>query len=181
MKALIMSFVMVFFITLDAQASTIILKDGGKVTGDIVEQDTTHVVIIEGGSSLTYYYEDIVSIDGESAKSIIEKGKLVEQLMQANPESDVLTAIVKTSVPADKQEMVSAALNNKKVSLEIMGLKEEGYMKYFSQEDLKAMVDYHASPAGVKRMQRMREYYLDVMPKIVKKVVAQIQDSNSFQ
>lgn len=64
MKKIIIFLIFLFF-AVPLFAETIILKSGKKVEGKIIERNDEAVKIAFYGVSLTYYFEDIESIDGE--------------------------------------------------------------------------------------------------------------------
>ena len=64
MKRIVVIFIFLCF-TFSVYAETIILKTGKKVEGKIIERTEGYVKVDLQGVPLTYYFEDIESIDGE--------------------------------------------------------------------------------------------------------------------
>ena len=164
--------IMLMLITVGAQASTIVLKDGREITGDIIQQDKTKVVVKDGDSTLTYYKEDIVSIDGEAliaeANDVAvdaEKEKLAQQYLAYFPMSQALSDWVESNVPLDKRQAVLSLLNNDKNMAALTKLRIQGVVQYFSSADLEAVIKFQSSAEG-------NQYFKDSI-QYQKKIVAQ--------
>jgi len=153
MKVFIMSGILFTLVAVNAQASTIILKDGRTITGDIIQQDKTKVIVKEGEVSLTYYTDEIASIDKKSSavKAIdtapeTEKEKLVEQFMSYSPTDEIIDHWVKNNFkPEYQQEILTAEKEN---ILTLTEVRKKILMQGFSLADLKAVLNFYSSAEG---------------------------------
>lgn len=158
--------------SVSVQAATIHLKNGATVTGEITERGADSVRINAEGIKVTYYNDEIASIDdgavatpvaavtpviespvitpisnaslsGMSKKDLILKFIIVfgtRDTMRANFEQ------MAASLPPEKGQAFRKAFNVDTV----INLLIPVYEKYFSEEDLKACIEFYSSSAGAK-------------------------------
>ncbi len=70
-KLSLLPLLFVFALISNAQAETIALKNGSKITGKIISQDTKKVKIEVDGAPMTYYMDEIDSVDGAAATEAV--------------------------------------------------------------------------------------------------------------
>jgi len=167
-----------------SQAATIILKDGRKITGEITQQDKMKLIIKEGGSTLTYYKDEIVSIDGksedagkinkpEAPKDQVpadpEKEKLATSLLTFLPPSEnIMMDMVGHRIPADQKDQFIAFVKKDGGLQKLMDLRIQGHEKYFSSASLKAMIEFFSSPNGQAYIKEAQDYQKNETPEIRK-------------
>lgn len=160
MKVFSMGAVLFIGSTLGALASTIVLKDGRAITGDIVGQDKTKVIVNEGGISLTYYRDEIKSIKGgeNDTGTDIEKKRLVEQYLKLFPTEMTLTKGIKYSMPFSNKKRFLLYLKKNPSTEKITEMRRAGMMQYFTSAHLKPVVDFYTSPEWKAFHQDMEKY-----------------------
>ena len=163
MKIFIMLTMIFILFTVEAPASTIILKDGRNITGDILEQNNAKVVIKFNDVSVTFYQDEIVSIDGKpfvgkspskvgkrpSIKPDPEKEKLVDQFLKMPPTTEdmVIAQTQGTITPEQKDRFLSFLKENSDIQ-KFTEIRRAGMMQYFSSASLKAIINFRTSPEG---------------------------------
>lgn len=163
MKVFIMAGIMLMLASVNVQASTITLKDGRTITGDIIQQDKTKVVVKEGDVSLTYYKDEIASIKEKSlnvkgdAGIEAENEKLVEQFMDYTPTSEIVDDWVKNFIKPDQQQVVLSAENEVQNMQALIKVRKQILMRVFSLADLKATISFYSSPEGKEHLKDMRK------------------------
>ena len=75
MKKLIISMIAVFFLSSFCFAETIVLKSGETREGKIIERTDDYIKIDYYGATVTYFYEDIESIDGRAVIPTLDTEK----------------------------------------------------------------------------------------------------------
>jgi len=157
--------VIVFILmTENVPASTIILKDGRTITGNIIQQDKTKVVVKEGEDSLTYYKDEIASIDKESlgvkdngTTPEAEKEKLVEQVMIYDPMDEIISNWVKNTFKPNDREIILSYENANILAL--TNVRKQIVTQYFSLADLKAALNFYSTAEGKQFLKDYREYH----------------------
>lgn len=189
MKISTMLGIMFMLATVGAQASTIILKDGRAITGDIIQQDKDKAVVKVNDVTLTYYKDDIVSIDGNplagpspsdvspspSIESDPEKEKLAEQYLAYYPMSQVVSDWVKSNFSSDKQQIVLASLNNDQNISAWTHFRIQGVMQYFSSAELKAVIKFQSSAEGKQYFKDYIRYQKYIISKFYPKLHQEAQ------
>lgn len=162
------------FSSVSVQASTIVLQDGRTITGDIVKQDKDEVIVNNGDSPVTYYKDEIVSIDGNpvavkdiAAPADPEKEKLVEQFLELMPTDEFIQDWVELRFPLAKRQAVLEMLKRDQSYQAVTEIRTQGYMKYYSIDTLKAMIDFYSSPEGKESLEALRKFNLHAMPQVV--------------
>jgi hypothetical protein len=174
MKFLILFSMMFMLGTVSGQAATIILKDGRTLTGDIISQDKTKVVVKSEGISLTYYKDEIVSIKDEplvekqdeplvekdnNKGSDADKEKLAMQYLDlSKPTTELVDDWVKNHVAAEQQEVVLSYLNDDQRISALTRFRSQNVMKYLSSEDLKAAINFFSTPGGSQFLKDLRQF-----------------------
>ena len=149
-----------------AHAETIYLKDGRVVTGKIINRGVTDVTIKEGAIPRTYFNDQISRIEqdgapvspvtsgGASPKAMISVEKIglitefievsgIRQSIQAN-----IDRIIAQSPPERQAEL--------KTVFDMSGIMEQLlpiYDKYYSSEELKEIIAFYKTPAGMKMIE----------------------------
>jgi hypothetical protein len=167
---------MLMLVTVNAQASTINLKDGEIISGTIIQQDKTKVVVNVDGTPLTFYKDQIKSMKDEplleknnGADLDADKLKLAEQFINVwRPTSIILSEWIKYKVPPDEQEIVSWGINNDQFIRALTKYRSQGIVKYFSSSDLKAALNFYSSPEGQQYLKDSRKYQSYMEPEISK-------------
>ncbi len=165
-------------LTMNIRASTITLKDGRDITGDIVEQDDAKVIIKADGTSLTYYKDEVASIDGKllaspspPIKSDPEKEKLVDQFLSIVPTEGEVTKWTQRIVPKDQMSSFLFSLKENSIIQKVTEMRRKGMMEYFSSADLKAIINFRSSPEGKAYFKDLEDYTNDTMPELIKLVI----------
>ncbi len=177
--------IMCMLVTMDAQASTIILKDGRTITGDIVQQDKIKVAVQDRGFSLTYYKDEISSIDGEpltgggkNTTADPEKGKLAEQYIADYPMRQMVSDWVKDRFLPKQQQIVLASLNNDLKMSALEQLRIQGVMQYFSSDELRAVIKFKSSEEGKEFFKHYVQYQSNILRKeIFDKLFQEAEDA----
>lgn len=71
-----------FLFILQSRAETIILKSGKTVEGTIVENADTYVKIDTGGIALSYYFDDIATINGKAVSAFLSEKNTAASSLQ---------------------------------------------------------------------------------------------------
>jgi hypothetical protein len=154
-----------------AFAAKIHLKNGEMVEGKIIGRNTDSVVLQQGVFPKKYYHTeiDVIEEDVEAkdyGKEIPkadqltrEQRQLIYQLLDKVGIRKILEDNLKRvidSAPEDKKTDYMIALN----SDDIFDLLVPIYSKYYTNEELKALIKFYESPAGQK--------YMEVTPLVAK-------------
>ncbi len=158
--------VLFVFIISNAFAETIYLKNGRVVKGRIKSRDAYSVVVDTGKSfPEKFFVQEIDRIEDEAKADVsepemeIETGQakdllgwkidLITSLLEVNGMKDLLARqakqIIASAPPARKEEYKRLFDINKMLQVVI-----PIYGKYFSEDELKQMLDFYKSPAGRK-------------------------------
>ena len=177
MKIFIMWGIMFALTTVAFSASTIVFKDGREITGDIIKQDKTLVVVQDVDASLTYFKDEISSIDGkplialdDKTKADPDKEKLVQQYLDTYPTQVVVSDWIETSIPQDEKQAVSVFLNSDQNITALTKLRTQGLMQYLSSADLKAAIKFFSSPEGKQYFEDLRQYQQYAMHPVFRKM-----------
>jgi hypothetical protein len=165
MRTFILVTVIFLWWLMDAKASTIILKDGQTITGDIVKQDKNKVIVKAGEMTLTYFRDEIASVndgalivkDHESG-SDEEMGKLIDQYNSLFPMENFAINWTKTIVPKEQTDYFLSYLRKNSGIERLNEFRKKEMMKYFSPAELKAAVVFFASPEGRKYHEDLTKY-----------------------
>ena len=157
-------------------ATTVYLKDGRVLKGEIVEQTPQAVTVKVGKQSHRYnifevdriiedemILENTLGIDPKGFEGIHPyKAQMILVLMEAN---GTLKNIEKNidNVFKDVPEQYKGVLGNIFDAKEMMKSLVPVYDKYYSEEELKQLVNFYQSPAGKK--------FLEVTPEIVEETM----------
>lgn len=161
-------------VSMPAYAEIIILKDGKLINAKVIEQDEDKMKIEEDGEVVTYYKDQIQSVNGKPLTPPVEddKAKAGQQGSSAapmkgpNPSGLSKRALIRkfidvfgtresmtqnfdrmvTALPPDKAIEVRKILNVDEVIDNIMPL----YDKYYTQEDLEFFIAFFGSERGQK-------------------------------
>ena len=170
MKVFIMLGIIFMLIIVNVQASTIMLKDGRTITGEIIQQDKAKVVVKEGDVSLTYYKDEITSIvekplivkDNDTG-SEAEKEKLVEQFMNYNPMKQIVYDWVQNNIRPARRTIVLSA--EEKDIQELTGLRKKILMQDYSSVALKAAINFYSSAEGQEFLKNRSQALNDMVAK----------------
>jgi uncharacterized protein len=170
----------IFFVLLaicfatSVQAATVHLKNGATVTGDIIERTAESVRVNVDGIKVTYYNDEIGSIDEGAAAVTADVPVADVPLIERTPIEPVSSASLEgmkkkdlilkfiivfgtrdtmranfeqmaASLPPEKGQAFRKAFNVDTV----INLLIPVYDKYFSESDLKAYIEFYSSPAGM--------------------------------
>ncbi len=161
-------------VSVTAHAEIIILKDGKMMNAKIIEQDEEKLKIEEDGEVVTYYKDQIQSVNGkpltppagdDKAKgnsqdtsvapmkgpkpSGLSKRALIRKFIDVFGTRESMTQNfdrMVASLPPDKAQEVRKILNVDEVIDNIMPL----YDKYYTQEDLEYYIAFFGSERGQK-------------------------------
>lgn len=164
---------LILFLSSAAFAETVYLKNGQVVTGKIIERKSFYIMIQVDGVPYKYYTQQIARIEedikGSAAQSSplremevqgisAQKVRLIVELMEitdviSNMEKNLQSILARA--PADQKEGLEKLFVVKKIVEKIIPV----YDKYYSEDDLKGLIDFYRSPLGIK--------VLDAAPKIL--------------
>ena len=135
-----------------AQASTIILKDGRTVKGAIIQQDKTKVVVESGGASLTYYKDEIKSIQEDAVNQDTgedaEKEDLLAQYQIVFPADAVILGKAEGTLPASLNDQFLLFLKKDSEYGKLVEMRKQALKKYLTSADLKVSIDFFSTPEG---------------------------------
>lgn len=175
-KKLIVGSEIFFLLTASAAAETIYLKNGQVVEGEIIEKKPFYIMVQVGGVPYKYYKQQIDRIEEKEKVSAIpsqnmslenlqvegiseEKIKLILELMEvmgmkATMQKNFQNLL--TQAPAEKKLELEKLLDMSAIFKKIIPV----YDKYYSQTDLKELINFYRSSLGIK--------VLEVSPKVFK-------------
>lgn len=171
-------FMFLFLTSASGRAETIHLKDGGVVKGKIVSRGSYHIVVMEGNMPRRYYNEQVLRIEeDEGGKHELGGGTLDPSKFEGiSPEKAelILTLIevngVRKSIQENMERTIRQAPAGYQTQLEqlfdvneIIQYLVPIYDKYYSDEELKGIIDFFRSPSGQK--------VIEVTPKIVQETM----------
>lgn len=146
---------------------TVYLKNGQVVKGKIIERKSFYIMIEANGVPYRYYTQQIDRIEEDikepearssSLRDIeipgisAEKLKLIVELMEitdvvSNMEKNLQAVL--SQAPADQKQQLEKLFDVKNIIAKIIPV----YDKYYSQEELKGLIDFYRSPLGMKVME----------------------------
>ena len=147
-------------------AETIYLKDGRIVKGKIVNEGSYYVIVMEGKMPRRYYndqilriekdeesydYElDAVHIDPSQFEDVSpEKVNLIITLMEVNGTRQNMQTNIEQIIaqaPLERRPDFEALFDIDEIIKQLIPI----YDKYYTQEELKAMIDFYRSAPGKK-------------------------------
>lgn len=169
MKTLCLMAVALFVCALPLHAAVLHLNNGSIVNGRVIERTAERIKMDVGGVVLTYYADEISSIQGDenvelapvsaavppaprrelSSSSAVDKKALVLKFVELFGTKAAMTQNLDqmiASLPPDQAESFRKAFS----VTEIIDLLVPLYEKHFSVEDLQAYIEFYSSPAGRK-------------------------------
>lgn len=182
MKKLLFLFLFCAVFPPPLSADTVYLKNGQQVTGQIVERTPTQVTIMVGNVPQRYYVSqiervekdepavvsDAPAIDVSDVEGVEEaKAQLILQFFKVNGTYENLKQTFEKIVsqsPAERQEELRAVFNVEEIIKQLIPI----YNKYFTEDELKTIIDFYQSPAGVKMLQTTPELLKEVVQTTVK-------------
>ncbi len=174
MRSLILGIISFFvFMTSSSLAETIYLKDGSVVSGEILQRGSYFVTVQVGKIPKKYFNDQIDRIEQESKDSSVivnldpaqnpdvagSKVKLIESLLRVNgtqASMEATVAEVINNAPEDRKEEFRQMFDLSNFFSEMVPV----YDKYFSENDLRELIQFYESPVGKK--------FLSVAPAIMK-------------
>lgn len=169
---------------ISAQAEILIFKDGKTLNVKVIERDEKKMKVEHNGEQVTYYLDEIQSINGqplvppkteapktaalssagskpvsqpkESKRGLIKK--FIDLVGTREAMSQNFDRMIAAAPPKQSQE-IKKMLNVDEVIDNILPL----YDKHFTQEELEAYIAFFSSPQGQK--------FLKVIPQIMKESV----------
>src|SRR3990167_8349423 len=126
-------------------AETIYLKDGRIVKGKIVNEGSYYVIVMEGKMPRRYYNDQILRIEKDEESYDYELDAVhidPSQFEDVSPEK-VNLIITLMEVNGTRQNMQT---NIDEIIKQLIPI----YDKYYTQEELKAMIDFYRSAPGKK-------------------------------
>ncbi len=159
--------VLVFFIISAASADTIYLKNGKVIKGKIKSRDAYSIVVDTGKSFPEKFFIQEVArieegkqegdelrpemeVDSNQAKDLLGwKIDLITSLLEVNGMKDLLAKQAKqiiATAPSDRKEEFKRLFDVNKILRVVIPI----YGKYFSEDELKQMLEFYQSPAGRK-------------------------------
>jgi len=151
-------------------AEMILLKNGTKVEGKIVEKTDQQIKVDVRGITLTYFPDEIDRIEGQSGQPAVAQP---EKIFSAQPTTDSQTnsfgnkqqliwKLIEVSgtkanmdnifndmlskASADEAEKIQELFNIDEIVLQLIPI----YDKYFDQDELQQLVDFYNSKGGQK-------------------------------
>jgi uncharacterized protein len=181
MKTLMSLFVGIGMICGAAFADTVHLKNGSTVEGQIIAQTADAVKVDVGGTTVTYYADEIASVDKADASvaAVIPAAEVpapVVDVVAAPPAQDGLAVMskedlinrfveiygVKQNMQANFDQMTStlkpedaAAFRNSVKVDDIIRELLPVYDKHFTADDLRAYIRFYGSNEGKKLVQTL--------------------------
>jgi len=163
------------FLILPASATTIYLKDGRVVEGDIIQKASYYTIIQVNGFPNKYFNDEIEKImepwqeeEAVMEEVIIDYSKF-EHIFKEKV--DLIVQLVKVSgiahnMQANIQRVIKKAPKDRRLEMEnlfdISGVIEAiipVYNNYYTEEEIKKLIQFYESPVGKK--------LLEVTPKII--------------
>lgn len=163
-------------LSLSALADTVYLKGGQVIKGKILEESRSFVTLDVGGAPAKYYMNQVDRIEKGDEKPLSaisidllkfptipkQKVELIVNLLVANRTRsgmEVNLQNILSKIPEDKKEEVKQLFNLDEIIERIIPI----YDKYFTEVELKGLLDFYNGPLGQK--------FLDVSPSMAKDVV----------
>jgi hypothetical protein len=157
-----------------ATADTIYLKRGGKVTGQIVGETQYSIQVKVNGLPVTYFLTEIGKIERENGtainlpggKSMVSptvtpgppapvseaKKQLILRLLEANGARENMNkmfGMIIDKAPAESREELKGVLKSDEIIERLVPI----YGKYYTDDDLKELINFYKSPVGSKHLQ----------------------------
>lgn len=169
-------FVLIFLtcFMINAIADTVFLKDGRAIQGKIHSETRYSVKILVNDFPKVFYADEIDRVeyaeeqDIQSIESVIEgkiseeKKKLILRLLNVNGAVAVVKGTLRTAVgqlSAEKRKEFEGYLDAE----ELIQCFVPVYAKYFTKDEIKAMIRFYSGPAGKRS--------LEVSPKIMEESI----------
>ena len=168
---LFLSFLIIF--TGIGLADSLQLSDGRTIKGKIVQEDGDRIVFEEEGGRMNNFYKDQVTniIRGDSVPvnidpeqfSDIETDKVgyIQRLLEVNGTKESLERNMRRSVqeaPESSREMLTKLFNINDLLATLVPI----YDRYYTQEEIVALIAFYESPAGAKM--------LEVAPELIQEI-----------
>ncbi|MFC1510119.1 DUF2059 domain-containing protein [Candidatus Omnitrophota bacterium] len=175
-------FVSFFCFCSQSMADTIYLKNGKVIQGEVVHETSYYITVVEDNKMVDYFEDEVERVEkGESAGGVQEeaaqlipdmkfgnpKQKLILTLMEVNGTSKDIEARINAllnEVDADKREALRVAFKLEEVLNSLVPI----YEKYYTQDELQQIVDFHKSPVGKKVYDVTPDLINDALEAIVK-------------
>jgi len=147
-------------------ASTITLKNGQTVTGEITNETDKMINISVNNTVVTYYMDEIASIDGKDMLELTkehkedpEEIKLARQIVGLMPMDEIINLKLMEGMPSQlSQEQKKNIISTVEDSLDVRSLDEariRGMGEFFTVDELNAEVTLLSSPAGKSFLEKV--------------------------
>jgi uncharacterized protein len=155
-------------------ADTIYLKRGEKVTGQIVGETSYSIQVRVNGLPVRYFLTEIDKIEREDGTTINLSGvksmvvptvtpgppapvseakkQLILRLLEANGARENMNkifAMIIAKAPAESREELKGVLKSDEIIERLVPI----YAQYYSDDDLKELINFYKSPVGSKHLQ----------------------------
>src|SRR3989338_8299374 len=157
-----------------ALAQTVHLKDGTQVTGKILEKTSYYTTVEVNGRPVRYFSDQIESIEEEAAPSAAistqiqlpeispTKLNLINLFLEVNGTRESIRKRIEevtASAPEAEKTRVKDLFNEEEIIAKLIPV----YNRYYTEEEIRGLVDFYNSPVGKKT--------LEVTPALVRDVV----------
>lgn len=165
MKKIIVYAAISAFLIIPVEASTIVLKNGQTLTGNIVGQDDSKTFLRINGDTLTYYNDQISSLDGTpffSEKpddaSFASKRELVEQILLKWPTENIVLSFIPDTLPENQRNNFLLFLKKNSYIKRFTEKRRNWLLAHFSLRDLKIMADLLSNQEGRDFLDHLQIY-----------------------
>lgn len=157
-----------------ALAQTVHLKDGTQVTGKILEKTSYYTTVEVNGRPVRYFSDQIESIEEEAAPSAAistqiqlpeispTKLNLINLFLEVNGTRESIRKRIEevtASAPEAEKTRVKDLFNEEEIIAKLIPV----YNRYYTEEEIRGLVEFYNSPVGKKT--------LEVTPALVRDVV----------
>ena len=165
MKKFLLTNLLIMILPAVAFADSVQLRDGRTITGKLIERNSYQIVIRDESGMLNRFYNDQVAnvIEGEVAAPVTidqaqfegissRKVGLIIRLLGANGTQRNLEKNIKDTIaqaPGPRKEEFKKIFDLNEILSKLIPV----YDRYFSEEELSALVEFYESAAGQKLIQ----------------------------
>lgn len=130
------------------------------MTGQIIEESKYAIRIKSGGIPMTYYRSDIDKIEKDSDlkpkpkadPQLVGKKDMVLRLLEANGARENMIRIfslIISQAPAESREELKEILKTDEIIERLVPI----YDQYYTEDELKDLINFYKSPTGSKHLQ----------------------------
>lgn len=175
MKIAFLTVIVAVLVVQNVYAEKIHLKSGETIDAPILSRDHGSITVKQGAAFKKYYNDQILEIEEEgvpveadivpeltAAKKDLIKEFIIATGTKSNLEKNFENIVNKA--PVEKREEYKNLLNVDEVIEELLPV----YNQYYSEEELRSLIEFYSSPVGQK--------VLEVTPKLTKDILERSVD-----